>query len=249
MSHLISAHQPAFCAWPGYLHRIMLSDQFVILDNVQFEKGSYTNRNKILGPNGAQWITVPVLTSSNFKSRITELQISKLNRWRTKMIRSIETCYSGAPFFKKHIDFFRVVLSNEEEKDLVGLCDDILVYLLGVFKINTPILKLSTLDCNGHKDSLILSICERLEATHFLFGPNGKDYVSDEMFISKGVLPLYHKYTQNQYPQMWKPELFHERLSAIDMLFNVEEGSLLECLTLNNYTRDDLVGKGIGVTL
>ena len=33
--------------WLGYIERISLSNVFVILDDVQFEKNSFTNRNKI----------------------------------------------------------------------------------------------------------------------------------------------------------------------------------------------------------
>ena len=43
----ISAHQPAYLPWAGYLQRIHMSDVFVLLDEVQFEKNSFTNRNQI----------------------------------------------------------------------------------------------------------------------------------------------------------------------------------------------------------
>mgnify|MGYP000520569925 CR=1 FL=1 len=35
---IISAHQPAYMPWLGYLDRIRRSDVFVFLDTVQFEK-------------------------------------------------------------------------------------------------------------------------------------------------------------------------------------------------------------------
>ena len=47
-SKILSAHQPAFMPWLGYLHRISISDNFIILDDVQFEKNSFTNISNIL---------------------------------------------------------------------------------------------------------------------------------------------------------------------------------------------------------
>ena len=57
---LISAHQPAFMPWLGYLHKIAVCEKFVILDDVQFEKNSFINRNYIMGHNGPILLTVPI---------------------------------------------------------------------------------------------------------------------------------------------------------------------------------------------
>ena len=57
---ILSAHQPAYLPWLGYLERISLSDKFVILDQVQFEKNSFINRNKIKTKEDALWLTIPV---------------------------------------------------------------------------------------------------------------------------------------------------------------------------------------------
>ena len=57
---IITAHQPAYLPWLGLIHKIAISDVYVFLDNVQFEKNSFTNRNKIKTANGPIWLTVPV---------------------------------------------------------------------------------------------------------------------------------------------------------------------------------------------
>ena len=52
----MSAHQPAYLPWLGYLDKIKRSDIFIFLDTVQFEKNSFTNRNKIKTKNGPIWL-------------------------------------------------------------------------------------------------------------------------------------------------------------------------------------------------
>ena len=46
--------------WLGYLHKIAVCETFVILDDVQFEKNSFINRNYIMSHNGPILLTVPI---------------------------------------------------------------------------------------------------------------------------------------------------------------------------------------------
>ena len=48
----ISINQPAYIPWLGYFDRIDYADIHIVLDHVQFEKNSFTNRNKITSNNG-----------------------------------------------------------------------------------------------------------------------------------------------------------------------------------------------------
>ena len=62
----VSIHQPNFIPWIGYFYKILKSDVFVILDNVQFTKNGLTNRNQIKTPEGPGWLTLPVVQSGKF---------------------------------------------------------------------------------------------------------------------------------------------------------------------------------------
>ena len=42
---IISAHQLAYNPWLGLIHKVLLSDIFVVMDDVQYEKNSFINRN------------------------------------------------------------------------------------------------------------------------------------------------------------------------------------------------------------
>ncbi len=55
--------QPQFFPWRGVFEQIRLADEFVHLDDAQFQKGGFTNRVQIKTPHGPQWLTVPVLRS------------------------------------------------------------------------------------------------------------------------------------------------------------------------------------------
>ena len=73
---IVSINQPAYLPWLGYFERIANSDLHIVLDHVQFEKNSFTNRNKIRTKEGWMWLSVPVKTKGKFgELNINELEI------------------------------------------------------------------------------------------------------------------------------------------------------------------------------
>ena len=60
------------------------ADCFVLLDNVQYKKNEWQNRNRIKGPQGPQWLTVPV--RFKFPALITEVGINGSDPLATQAI-------------------------------------------------------------------------------------------------------------------------------------------------------------------
>lgn len=63
MKKTVVIHQPDFLSYLGFFHRLLHADLYIVLDDVQFVKGtsqSWMNRDKIKTSNGKQWITVNV---------------------------------------------------------------------------------------------------------------------------------------------------------------------------------------------
>ena len=56
----LTIHQPEFAPWLGFFHKVSLADALVILDDVQFRKNYFHNRNRVRTPEGWNWVTVPV---------------------------------------------------------------------------------------------------------------------------------------------------------------------------------------------
>ena len=90
---ILTAHQPAYLPWLGYFHKIAISDTFVILDKVQFEKNSFTNRNKIKTSNGSTWLSIPMEMSEHTNKAIKEMSIHNKFNWRQKHWKSIYLNY------------------------------------------------------------------------------------------------------------------------------------------------------------
>ena len=182
---IVSINQPAYLPWLGYFHRIAVSDAHIVLDHVQFEKNSFTNRNKVRTGSSTPWLTIPVRTKGRFgELPINQVEIAE-NRWAAKHLATIRQGYARAPFFAPH----GAALESSYEQTrsrLVEVIDDLTSYQLGAFGIATPLVRSSDLTARGSKDELVLNLCREVGATIYLSGPLGRDYLHEEAFNDAG---------------------------------------------------------------
>ena len=73
---IVCIRQPGYIPFSGFFKKIQTSDVFVLLDDVQFEKNDWDNRNKIRTSEGNMWLTVPIL--HKFGQRLNEIKIANL---------------------------------------------------------------------------------------------------------------------------------------------------------------------------
>jgi hypothetical protein len=221
---IVSVSQPAYLPWLGYFHRIAASDLHIVLDHVQFEKNSFTNRNKVRTANGAAWLTVPVKTSGRFgELAIDALEIDNKADWRRKHWATIQQSYAKAPHFAEHGAFFRELYGTPWEK-LVDLCGQVTSYLRQSFGMKTKLMSSSAMQSRGAKDELVLNLCREAGATTYLSGALGRDYLREELFRDAGIKVVYQDYHHPEYPQVYKP--FEPYMAAVDLLFNCGPKSL-----------------------
>ena len=95
----VSIHQPVYLPWLGFFKKIMSSDIFVFLDDVQYEKNGFQNRNKIRTYDGDMWLTVPVKAKS--QTLLNEVSIDNSGNWSNKHIKSVFYNYSKTKYDKK----------------------------------------------------------------------------------------------------------------------------------------------------
>jgi hypothetical protein len=213
---IVSVNQPAYLPWLGYFHRIAASDVHVVLDHVQFEKGSFVNRNRVRTAGGAAWLTVPVRTSGRLGGLpIAEVEIAG-DDWRRKHRRTLREAYARAPHLDEHEPFFASVY-DRPWRLLADLCAETTSYLLRSLGIGTPIVRSSELAPAGAKDELVLDLCRRLGAATYLSGALGRQYLREELFAEAGIQVVYQDYRHPVYAQLHEP--FLPFMAAVDLLF------------------------------
>jgi len=211
----IAIHQPQFLPWLGYLDKINQADCFVILDNVQFKKNEWQNRNQIRTHQGSQWLTVPILHS--FGQLICDVQINNCDHWKRKHLAALKTHYEGALYFSQYFSELETMYSREWQ-NLSEFNVRILHWLLDHFGITTPIRLSSDMSLRQQPTERLIDICRVVGATTYLAGQGAQGYMDQGMFERAGLNLEIQDFQPHVYPQRY--ESFVPGLSAIDLLFN-----------------------------
>lgn len=216
---IVSIHQPTFLPWLGFFEKIKVSDKFVFLDTVQFEKNSFDNRNRFLSRNGLEWITVPVKTSGRFGSNpLLDVVIDDSRRWRAKAARSLEEWYGKCPYFQEAADLVLTELLDLSNDSLGELNLKILHRVIEYLDLNTRLIRASELCVGGAKSDLVANIVEAVGGREYFSGCNGANYLNIEDFNRRGISVTFQNYVPRQYPQRTKDFISH--LSIFDPLAN-----------------------------
>lgn len=218
---IVTIHQAAYLPWLGYLARIARSDVFVFLDTVQFEKNSFTNRNKIKTAAGPIWLTVPVSSRGHMSKRLLDVEIDSRRDWRKKHRRSIEMNYRRAANFERNIPKLETLYGGDEHL-LADLCFNHLQFWLRELEIDTRVVRASTLHVEGRKSDLVLQLCKHLGATTYLSGPRGRDYLAQNDFAASGVDVVFYEFKHPVYPQLYGE--FLPAMSVVDYWMNANNG-------------------------
>jgi len=212
---ILAAHQPQYLPWLGYLDKLDRADVFVLLDTVQFKKNEWQNRNRIKGPDGARWLTVPV--RRRFPQLLSEVRIAD-PRFARKHRRSLETEYGRAPWFTREHGILDE-LYGTETTGLAELNVRSVAALARRFGIDTPIELGSAIDPLPEQvDERLIELCRRLGADRYLAGAGGRDYMDLARWQRAGIPVLFQTFEPPVYPQLHGG--FTTGLSSIDLLFN-----------------------------
>lgn len=227
---LLSAHQPHYLPWLKYFDKIARSDLFVLLDDIQYNKGGFQNRNFLKGPTGRVRLTVPV--KHKYKQLLNDVKIADNRLWEEKHLQSIKTCYGQAPFFSCYRTFFENIYSIEWES-LNELNEKMLSFFISTLNITTRIIKYSELKLGSKinvdmpgTDRLIL-LAKELGADAYLAGAYGVGAYLDVCKMEKaGIKVFLQKWEPPIYRQQFSSIGFYKDLSIVDLLFNEGANSL-----------------------
>ncbi|UCD35483.1 MAG: WbqC family protein [Nitrospiraceae bacterium] len=218
---ILSVHQPQYIPWLGYFDKILKSDCFVVLDQVQYKAREYQNRNRIRTNHGWMWLTVPVKSSGQGRQKISRIKIDNSTGWRKKHSDSLRTWYKKAESFHDHFPFFEDVFTRDWD-DLQDLNIHIMRYMLEKLGIHRTVYFESDLDITATKTERIIDICRKLNADVYLSGSGGRDYLEENKFTRAGIKLEYQNFSHPRYRQqhMAGGDGFMPYMSCIDLLFN-----------------------------
>ena len=219
---IVAVHQPQYLPWLGYFDKINRADIFVLLDNVQFKKNEWQNRNRIKTANGRQWLTVPVMYK--YPQLINEVEINNKDKWRHRQRQAIISNYKKAPCWSLLEEFFEEIFSSKWQY-ISQLNIHVVKRLAGLLGITTPIHVASELgEFPEDPDERLIALTRHFNADTYLAGGGGKDYMDMEKYSQNGIKVIFQEYEHPVYDQLFGA--FEPFMSVVDLIYNHGEKSL-----------------------
>jgi hypothetical protein len=216
---IVAAHQPNFAPWLGFLDKMRNADVLVLLDTVQFIKRGYQNRTKLKGPDGPQWLTIPVISKGRYDQQTRSVEIDETAKWRDAHLRTIRSVLGKALHGSAVLDVLEPIYTGERTTNLVEFNMAILRAIVKGLGISTRMVMASDLGCDTSSSRLMLDVTKAVGGNMYLSGRTGRNYLEPEMFPPEGVELRYHEFHPFSYPQRFGD--FEPGLSCIDYIANV----------------------------
>lgn len=210
--------QPYFFPYIGYWQLLAAVDKYVIYDDVNFIKGGWINRNRILNQGQIQYINVQMKGASSFKL-INEIEVQQNKIIKEKNKKRIFDAYHNAKFFEESYPIICDILECEEGNLAEFLINQI-KKLVSYIGINTDIVISSEIkkDNSLKGQDKVINICCNLGATTYLNAIGGYKLYSMKDFRKSGIELRFLETNDIRYSQLSNE--FQPNLSIIDVMMN-----------------------------
>ena len=221
---IVAAHQPHYFPWLGYVHKMAQADLFIVMDDLQYEKDNFQNRNRIKVNNCSAWLTVPLERGSQADLICDKLirndGVSAKEHWQRRTWATLQIHYGKAPHFSRYAAELEELYTRPWTR-LVDVTLHILELVRGWFGITSPMLLSSSLQLEGQKTDRIIDFCRKVGADVYLSGRGGSTgYLDVDALRQNGVDVAWQSFDHPVYPQRYPALGFMPRMCVLDMLFN-----------------------------
>ena len=211
--------QPTYLPWAGCFNLMAMADFFVFLDDVQFEKQSWQNRNRILLNGQPHWLTVPV-KRNHLSDKIKDIIVDDQHNWRNKHLELLRHTYARHPYASEMLEHVSHSLKCSTSQ-LSNLNTSFIRSTAKLLNLNPNFVYSSELDIHGARSERLLKICNHLGCNRYLSPRGSADYLAeDAVFDNSNVELEFQNFDPQPYYQRGEPS-FVSHLSIVDVLANL----------------------------
>ena len=209
--------QPTYLPWSGYFNLMACVDDFVFLDDVQFERRSWQSRNRILLDGHEHLLSVPVVRTAR-EATIDSIEIDDSSAWRERHTRLLDAAYRMAPHGSIVLEAVLPCIADRALHHLSDLNIRIVETLAKLLRIAPRLHRASALGCDGKRSEHLALICERIGTDDYLSPLGAQEYLEADDFAASYRKHLrFQAYMPSPYVQL-RAASFVSHLSVIDVL-------------------------------
>jgi hypothetical protein len=166
---------------------IRRADVLVFLEDVQYTRRDWRNRNLIEVADKAKWLTIPVKSSGRYLESLDSMQISDPN-WHQAHLSALKLAYSRCDPFDSVFPILTDAYQRVANQTYLSAINRALLHdifeLLGI--------SIVTQTSHGLAPGLsgsdrILGICRELSASTYITGPAARSYMDIDSFAAAGI--------------------------------------------------------------
>lgn len=215
MGKRVAIVQSNYIPWKGYFDLINMVDEFILLDDVQFTRRDWRNRNCIKVAGGTAWLTIPVRGAGR-RQRICETVVHSRD-WAAKHWKSIRQWYAKAPCFAAYCAQFEELYLDCPEEYLSRINYRFINAICRMLGIRTPLTWSMDYSVKCKGSERLVELCRRCGAQEYLSGPKAHSYLDERLFEEAGIRVRWMDYSgYRPYPQRFPP--FDHHVSILDLI-------------------------------
>jgi hypothetical protein len=213
--------QSSYIPWIGFYSMLTYCESLVILDDVQFDKGGWRNRNYIISNSRKKLLTVPILQSN--LAKLNTIEIDNSQNWQNKHLETIRHSYCKGGSDLNFYNSMKALLAKDFSK-LVELNSEFLRLSFETLGLHPDCFFSSQLSQVEEKNLRLVKMMKLLGKSTYLTGPAGLDYLDLDLFKRAKLRVKVFEFDESvNYPQ--SSETFIPKLSIIDYILNMENKS------------------------
>ena len=164
----VSIMQPYLFPYIGYFQLMASADVFVVHDDVQYIRGGWINRNRLLSGGEPRWVTLPVAAGAH-RLNINQRGYAPGAEGPRQFLRRLEAGYRAAPNFAEVFELVRALLLHED-RNVAAFNTHALRGVAESVGITTPLVVSSemTKDDSLRGEARVIAICEALGAERYV---------------------------------------------------------------------------------
>ena len=217
-SNVVVISQPMYFPWIGFLSQLSMANTIIWLDDVQFSKGSFTNRIQIKNSNKINWLTCN-LKGKGTNQLINQIELSntdvvskqrnQINNCFKKSLHQSDALYTFDKTWEKHYNLSDTIINST-----LSLCDSIGIKLPTQYRS-------SALNIKGSGSERVKNLVQKVGGDAYLTGHGALKYLNHCNFESSKIAVHYMRY-ENYFWQQFGDE-FTPFVTALDLIANVAE--------------------------
>jgi hypothetical protein len=221
--------QPYFFPYLAYYQLVCESDLFIFLDDANFIKQGFINRNSILTHGEKTRFTLPVNKQSSFR----KISDHSYQGDFKDFLKRIAYSYKNHRYFNQIYPLIEKVL-NDSGKKVAEINANSVIYVLRYLGIEKQYQFSSKIEMPemAAGQTRVINICMKTGIKRYRNSIGGLTLYDKEEFLRNGIELSFLKSLPKQYFQ--KSKEFQPNLSIIDALMNCDPAEIRELLNSYN---------------